>query len=80
MSRINKRWEQGVPHDPRSEAIAKGIAEIDYAENGDTFGWKFGGDGDNGEELMYLLDVYFEDLDAQWMQEAPPMSSTDKTR
>ncbi len=62
---INERWEQGVPHDPRSEAIARGIAEIDFNECGDSFGFKFGGDGDNGETLMYLLDVYFERLDAK---------------
>jgi hypothetical protein len=25
--------------------------------------WKTGGDGDNGEELMYHLDAFFEMLD-----------------
>lgn len=60
---IGERWEQGIPHDPRSEKIARGIAEIDFEECGDYFGWKFGGDGDNGETLMYLLDVLFERLD-----------------
>lgn len=63
MSRINKRWEDGVPHDERSVAIYKGVAALDFKEGGDYFWFKSGGDGDNGEHLMYLLDLYFEDLD-----------------
>lgn len=62
---IGQRWEQGVEHDPRSEKIARGIAAIDFAECDDSFNFKFGGDGDNGETLMYLLDVYFERQDAE---------------
>ena len=57
-----ERWEQGIPHDPRSEDIARGLDKIDI-ESGMFFDWKFGGDGDNGEELMYHLDIYFERLD-----------------
>lgn len=56
---VTRRWEQGVPHDPRSEEIYEALAEIDWTEGGDYFGWKSGGDGDNGEHLMYLLDIYF---------------------
>jgi hypothetical protein len=56
---VARRWEEGVPHNPRSEALARAIADIDL-ENGDYFCFKFGGDGDNGEELLYLLDIYFE--------------------
>lgn len=62
---INERWEKGVEHDPRSVAIFEGISKIDFEECGDYFCWKSGGDGDNGETLMYLLDVYFEKLGAQ---------------
>lgn len=53
------RWEQGIPHDRRSVEIYRAIAEIDFNEAGDSFGFKSGGDGDNGETLMYLLDCYF---------------------
>jgi hypothetical protein len=60
MLTITERWERGIPHDPRSIKIAKGIADIDFNECSDSFCWKFGGDGDNGETLLYLLDVYFE--------------------
>lgn len=57
---INERWEQGVEHDPRSVELYRAIAAIDFEQNDDYFQWKAGGDGDNGEALMYLLDVYFE--------------------
>ncbi len=63
MNRITKRWEEGTTHDPRSVAIFKGIAKIDFEECSDSFCFKSGGDGDNGETLMYLLDAYFEDED-----------------
>jgi len=55
----NERWEAGVPHDPRSIEIYESIALIDFQLNNDYFGWKHGGDGDNGEMLMYLLDEHF---------------------
>jgi hypothetical protein len=58
---IGELWEQGVPHHPLSETIARSIAEIDMEQGDDYFCFKFGGDGDNGEHLMYLLDVYFAD-------------------
>lgn len=59
---IRQRWEQGIPHDPRSVELYRAIAQIDFEENDDHFCWKSGGDGDNGEALMYLLDVYFSRL------------------
>ena len=60
---INDRWEQGIPHDQRSEALYKALAKIDHEENDDSMQFSCGGDGDNGESLMYLLDLYFEDED-----------------
>jgi hypothetical protein len=62
---ITQRWEQGIEHDPRSVELYKAIAKIDYEECSDSFCFKSGGDGDNGETLMYLLDLYFEDKDSQ---------------
>ena len=56
---VAQRWERGVEHDPRSVELAKDLAAIDFEQCGDYFCWKFGGDGDNGETLLYELDVYF---------------------
>lgn len=55
-----QRWEKGTPHHPKSEALMRFIAELDYRVYGDAFGWKMGGDGDNGETLMYEMDAFFE--------------------
>lgn len=68
---INERWEKGIPHDPRSVKLVKAMADIDFA-NGDGMCIKTGGDGDNGEHMMYLLDIYFANSGAV---EAPPMSN-----
>lgn len=53
---LAERWEQGVPHHPRSKEIYEAIAKADFEVGGDYFAFKSGGDGDNGEHLMYLLD------------------------
>lgn len=46
-------------HNPKSREIYDFISEVDFG-NGDAFCFKSGGDGDNGEMLMDLLDLYFE--------------------
>jgi hypothetical protein len=56
----NKRWEKGMPHHPKSIAIYNLLEKSDMKYGGDYFCWKCGGDGDNGETLMYSLDVLFE--------------------
>lgn len=63
MGRVNDRWEAGTPHDKRSIKLYEKLAQLDLDEGDDSFGFKSGGDGDNGENLMYLLDLYFEDED-----------------
>lgn len=55
-----QRWEQGIDHLPETYALYKFIAKLDYEKNGDSMGFKSGGDGDNGETLMYLIDCYFD--------------------
>ena len=46
-------------HNEKSKEIYDFISETDFA-NGDAFCFKKGGDGDNGELLMDLLDAYFK--------------------
>ena len=41
------------------------IAALDWLYCSDSFGFKFGGDGDNGEHLIYLLDILFDLQDAE---------------
>lgn len=48
----------GKRHNPKSVEIYDFISKLDF-ENGDYFCFKDGGDGDNGEFLMDLLDCYF---------------------
>jgi hypothetical protein len=38
---------------------------LDFIFLDDYFCFKSGGDGDNGEQLMYLLDIYFDELDVK---------------
>ena len=54
-----KRWENGVEHHPQSEELMKWMMDVDY-NTGDSLCLKKGGDGDNGETLMFLMDGFFE--------------------
>ena len=49
-------------HDERSIEIYESIAKLDF-DNGDVLELKSGGDGDNGERLLDLLDLHFEAKD-----------------
>jgi hypothetical protein len=40
---INKRWEQGIPHHPKSIELFKALEEIDWKYGDDCFCWKHGG-------------------------------------
>lgn len=54
------RWEEGIEHHPKSEELMEFLKEHDFKDYGDYFCWKTGGDGDNGESLMYQMDAFFE--------------------
>lgn len=58
---VGERWEKGIDHHPKSIELFKKIAKIDWEQCGDYFCWKSGGDGDNGETLMYELDIIFDE-------------------
>lgn len=54
------RWENGIEHHSESMRIMEFLSDHDLHDYDDFFSWNFGGDGDNGEALMYELDAYFE--------------------
>jgi hypothetical protein len=43
----------------KARKIVEWLADYDYNHCGDYFGWKFGGEGDNGEILIKQLSLYF---------------------
>jgi hypothetical protein len=57
---IEQRWSDGDFHNPKSIALANALAKIDEKYGDSRLDLKFGGDGDNGEDLMWVLDIYFE--------------------
>jgi len=57
QSVIERRWEAGTPHHPEAIRLLKAMAKLDTE---DEAGFKFGGDGDNGEILLYLLSEVLE--------------------
>lgn len=57
------RWEDDIPHHPMSERLMEWMMDVDYHAYGDSLCLKTGGDSDNGEHLMYLMDGFFEMLD-----------------
>lgn len=60
---IGKRRKEDVQHHPESEKLMEALAALDFAFADDHFCWKMGGDGDNGETMMYLMDIYFDAKD-----------------
>ncbi len=57
------RWGEGIGHHPMSLELMTFIAAHDFNDMDDGFCWNVGGDGDNGESLMYEMDAYFEQKD-----------------
>jgi hypothetical protein len=60
---LKERLKDCDEHDPRSVKLYEFISQLDFNEANDAFGFVSGGDGDNGEHLMYLLDCYFDAKD-----------------
>lgn len=54
------RWAEGTPHRRDVQKIVKLLSSIDEHFFQNYFDWRIGGDGDNGETLMYELDVVFD--------------------
>jgi len=66
-----KRWENGVFHHPMSVRLMEFLMAHDLHDYDDYFCWKMGGDGDNGENLMFEMDAFFEmmDLNKKYVEE-----------
>jgi hypothetical protein len=57
------RWEEGHPHNPKSIRLMNFLMEHDIKDYHDYFQWKIGGDGDNGEQMMFEMDAFFDLID-----------------
>lgn len=62
---VPDRWEKGTPHHPTSHRLMRFLKEHDLKDYDNCFDWEIGGDGDNGETLMYQMDAFFELLDKE---------------
>jgi hypothetical protein len=60
---LKERLKDCDEHDPRTIKMYEFISQLDFNEANDAFGFVSGGDGDNGEHLMYLMDCYYAALD-----------------
>ena len=49
---IEKRWEMDIDHHKKSLDVQKILSKATDLS--------FGGDGDDGEQILYALDIYFE--------------------
>jgi len=55
-----QRWEQGTPHHKKSLEFK---ALVDKIQDQEDYAIEFGGDGDEGEIWLYMLDEFFENQD-----------------
>jgi hypothetical protein len=55
-----ERWEQGIPHHPAAKWLARQLNKVSDKYGDGAIDLRFGGDGDNGEELCYHLSIIFE--------------------
>lgn len=64
-----ENYGMSVEHNLKSKEIYDFISEVDFV-NGDAFCFKCGGDGDNGEMFMSLLDEYFKQKECKLAKES----------
>lgn len=58
--KIKDRWSDGIDHEDDSIRLVELIAAMDFEHFDDSFCFKLGGDGDNGETLAYVIDALIE--------------------
>lgn len=59
------RWGIGREHHPKSVRMMEFLKKHDWQDYGGFFDWSTGGDGDNGETLMFQMDALFELMDKE---------------
>ena len=59
------RWGDGVDHHPMSVRLMEFLFHHDWKDYNCYFDWSYGGNGDNGETLMFEMDAFFELLDQE---------------
>ena len=57
---VECRWSKGIEHEPHVDELIRLIADMDFYHFSDSFEFKVGGDGDNGETLAFILDELVE--------------------
>lgn len=55
----------GIGHHPMSKRLMEFLFHHDWKDYNCYFDWSYGGDGDNGETLMFEMDAFFELLDQE---------------
>lgn len=58
--KIADRWGDGIDHEDASIELVELIKKMDFEHFSDSLCLKVGGDGDNGEQLAYILDALIE--------------------
>ncbi len=62
LEKINsagERWELGEDQSQEALIVAQAISRADSLDGG-FLDFEFGGDGDNGEVLIYIIDMLIE--------------------
>ena len=58
---VKDKWSLGESHHPLSELLVRTMAIIGW-DKFSHFDIRCGGDGDEGETMMFILDSYFEEF------------------
>lgn len=59
----NVRWEEGMSHHPEAKKLLRDMDRIDWAFNNGSADIRTGGDGDYGEQLLFLMSIVLEARD-----------------
>jgi len=60
MSTIEDCWERGESPSEEAMNLARALRDVDELDGGGCLDLRFGGDGDNGEHLAWLLHFHLD--------------------